>query len=380
MILLKISSYHLVVEVRVAGLDTVFHHCFTNNHKILNFHIASHCNVHLMLWSSSSVQPCLSIVSGRAALNSAGCRKSTTFCDLSYLTIYNLDVKLCVNVYWAKRTSLSYYLSDTSLSFWTSCATLASTPLASSAIVKPSSAGALLSLEATTALLLACLWFPTCNCSLRRPTLLMPCLQSQDVSHTQWFGNVPCPSYKMPCYLCLAVTLDYWTTPWNLLLPRAQTSFYTDCTLWTLYRLDQRKYILSWQFPQLVYVYLSSYNKCNFEQLSDNVYEIASHWHMCCISHWRFFVFLSTDFPSFPSTILKMYHRHKQRGQGQSWQRWQDHSCFPARSLPVWHGGHLRQLKLERRQRIRWMLGRRRTDTKRITPASSGSFLKSRKG
>ena len=76
-----------------------------------------------------------------------------------------------------KRTSLSSYLSDTSLSFWTSCATLASTPLASSAIVKPSSGGALLSLEAKTALL-ACLWFPTCNCSLRRATLLMPCFQS----------------------------------------------------------------------------------------------------------------------------------------------------------------------------------------------------------
>ena len=175
-----------------------------------------------MLWSSSSVQPCLPIVSGRAALNSAGCRKSTTFCDLSYLTIYNLDVKLYV-----KGTYLSSYLSDTSLSFWTSCATLASTPLASSAIVKPSSRGALLSLEATTALLLACLWFPTCNCSLRRPTLLMPCFQSQDVSHTQWFWySGSCP-YEMSWHFCLAVTLDYWTTPWNLLLPRAQTSFYT---------------------------------------------------------------------------------------------------------------------------------------------------------
>ena len=74
------------------------------------------------------------------------------------------------------------------------------------------------------------------------------------------------------------------------------------------------------------------------------------------------------------------------------------HSCFPALSLPVWHGGHLRQPKLERAQRRRWRLGRRRyfdslfgkidqynlgrrrTETNRITPASSGSFLKSRKG
>ena len=37
---------HLVVKVRVAGLDTVFHHSFTKNHKI--------CNFFLSIWK----QPC----------------------------------------------------------------------------------------------------------------------------------------------------------------------------------------------------------------------------------------------------------------------------------------------------------------------------------
>ena len=34
------GDHHLVVEMRVAGLDTVFHHCFTDNHKICTFFLS----------------------------------------------------------------------------------------------------------------------------------------------------------------------------------------------------------------------------------------------------------------------------------------------------------------------------------------------------